>query len=89
MSAEDKFQSAAGPHQSCGQIHQFLHDGFYPAPFGETAHGGFSRNEKMGSPMKRENGAGREERNAAGRTLERLELIIEAANKLLKDQLRN
>jgi len=32
--------------------------------------------------LKRENGVGREERNAAGPTRERLELIIKAANKL-------
>lgn len=38
--------------------------------------------KKRGEPLKRENGAGREERNAAGRTRERLELIIEAADKL-------
>ena len=40
MAAKDQFQAAACLHQPCSQIHEFLHHGFDPTPFGRMAHRG-------------------------------------------------
>ncbi len=45
MAAEDKFQAPPSAHHPRRQVHQFLHDSFYSAPFGGMTHGSFSGNK--------------------------------------------